>query len=203
VKHHRDFPLQGVKSANYRALEPSGIFTGAGEWGRLEKSPKLTAICDGRNFSSSSSFAPRELGRGRPGRSTIIIIARRVRSRVHPLRLRDRCGVTAISVILPTLLYVSNVVVSPRIDDKESSWRPVGPEKERERERLRANEPTVLRHQPARGEATRFLQTELTIFNSIDSREHRSRSASTGKKPARYFISSSVRYHREVFNLCA
>jgi len=122
------FPLAGSQIGELsRGGAVRDIYRRRLEWGRLEKSPKLTAICDGRNFSSSSSFAPRELGRGRPGRSTIIIIARRVRSRVHPLRLRDRCGVTAISVILPTLLYVSNVVVSPRIDERER-------ERERERE---------------------------------------------------------------------
>jgi len=65
--------LQGVKLVNYYVYEreicPVGVFTGADKMaGRFtaaftacasKKSPKLTAICDGRNFWSSSSFTLR------------------------------------------------------------------------------------------------------------------------------------------------
>lgn len=69
--------------------------------------------------------------RARDPTSTIIITPGEVES---PLP-RDRCGVTAISIILPTLLYVSNAVVSPRTNNKESLRRPAARERTKERER--------------------------------------------------------------------
>lgn len=126
--------------------------------------------------------------RARDPTSTIIITPGEVES---PLP-RDRCGVTAISIILPTLLYVSNAVVSPRTNNKESLRRPAARERKKEREResecgskLKANEPTVLQRLPVRHKATCFFQMPLTIFKSTE-REHRSsstaQSSSSSKK---------------------
>lgn len=135
--------------------------------------------------------------RARDPTSTIIITPGEVES---PLP-RDRCGVTAISIILPTLLYVSNVVVSPRTNNKESLRRPAGREREREKKKrekerenkcgskLKANEPTVLQRLPVCHKATCFFQMPLTIFNSTE-REHRSSSTAQS--------SSSSKKHRSL-----
>lgn len=139
---------------------------------------------------------------GRDPTSTIIITPGEVES---PLP-RDRCGVTAISIILPTLLYVSNVVVSPRTNNKESLRRPAGQERKREREsecgsKLKANEPTVLQRLPVRHKATCFFQMPLTIFNSTE-REHRSSStaqSSSSSKKRRSLLFQSYFYPAAFF----